>query len=279
MNLVFHRINNCNSFAGEQVLYSTLHCIPKDNLARKSLEKKINFFIKNSKERENIQLLLSKLGKVDGSYSLPLLMNNLDMISIPGIWGYRIMQVLLILSIFPSILFNNPNLIFITFGVFVINLLIYIKNKSKYETYLQLLSSIIQIVKLGAKLTNANKFSYENEFKDLKELIIPFKNLSHLLGRMQLKKEVSLTGSIEGVFFDYIVGATLWDFIIYDKIIRILNGKQKLFMALYKKVGEIDMSISIASFRESLPFYCTPNFIKGRKIQGFISSSNRRTYM
>lgn len=267
MNLVFHRINNCNSYAGEQVLYSTLHCIPKDHLARELLEKKINFFIKNNKERESIQLLLSKLGKVDGSYSLPMLMNNLDMIAIPGIWGYRIMQVLLILSIFPSILFKDPNLLFITFGVFVINLIIYIKNKSKYETYLHLLSSIIQIVKLGAKLTNTDKFLYDNEFKDLKELIIPFKNLTHLLGRMQSKKEVSLTGSIEGVFFDYIVGATLWDFIIYDKIIRILNGKQKQFMELYKKVGEIDMSISIASFRESLPFYCTPSFIKERKIQ------------
>lgn len=267
MNLVFHRINNCNSFAGEQVLYSTLHCMPKDHLVGELLEKKINFFSKNKNERENIQLLLSKLGKSDGSYSLPLLLNNLDMIALPGIWGYRIMQALLILSIFPSILFKDPNLLFITFAVFAINLLIYIRNKAKYETYLHLLSSIIQTVKLGSKLTNTNKFLYENEFKDLKELIIPFKNLSHLLGRMQSKKEVSLTGSIEGMFFDYIVGATLWDFIIYDKIIRILKDKEKLFIELYKKIGEIDMSISIASFRESLPFFCTPTLIKERKIQ------------
>ncbi len=267
MNLVFQRINNCNSFAGEQILYHTLHCLPKNKQANELLENKINFFDKNSQERENTQLLLSSLGKADGSYSLPMLMNNLDMVTLPGIWGYRIMQILLILSILPSFIFQNPNLLFITLGIFVINMIVYIKNKIKYETYLNTLGSILQIVKFAGKLTNTNKFSYENEFKDLKDLAVPFKNLNHLVGRIQSKKEISLTGNAEAIFFDYIIGATLWDFIIYNKIIRILMGKQKLFMELYKKVGEIDMCISISSFRESLPFYCTPTFIKEHKIQ------------
>ncbi|WP_313133098.1 MutS-related protein [Anaerocolumna sp.] len=267
MNLVFQRINNCNSFAGEQILYHTLHCLPKNKQANELLENKINFFDKNSQERENTQLLLSSLGKADGSYSLPMLMNNLDMVTLPGIWGYRIMQILLILSILPSFIFQNPNLLFITLGIFVINMIVYIKNKIKYETYLNTLGSILQIVKFAGKLTNTNKFSYENKFKDLKDLAVPFKNLNHLVGRIQSKKEISLTGNAEAIFFDYIIGATLWDFIIYNKIIRILMGKQKLFMELYKKVGEIDMCISISSFRESLPFYCTPTFIKEHKIQ------------
>lgn len=267
MNLVFHRINNCNSFAGEQVLYHTLHCLPKNKQASELLENKINFFTKNIKERENIQLLLSSLGKVDGSYSLPMLMNNIDMIILPGIWGYRIMQALLILSILPSIVFQNPNLLFITLGIFVINLIIYIKNKIKYETYLNMLGSILQIVKFAVKLTSTDKYSYENEFKDLKNLTVPFKNLNHLVGRIQSKKEISLTGNTEAIFFDYLIGATLWDFIIYNKIVRILSGKQKLFQKLYKRVGEIDMCISVASFRESLPFYCNPTFIEEPKIQ------------
>lgn len=41
---------------------------------------------------------------------------------------------------------------------------------------------------------------------------------------------------------------------------RILKGKQNEFMALYRKIGEIDMEIAIASFRESLPLFCTPTF-------------------
>lgn len=37
-------------------------------------------------------------------------------------------------------------------------------------------------------------------------------------------------------------------------------------MKLYKFVGEVDMSISVASFRKSLPDYCIPEFSKDNRI-------------
>lgn len=91
MNNVFCRINNCQSFVGEQMLYSRLHCLPKDNAYREFFEKKILFFISNDKEREKIQLLLCSLGKNDSSYYLPKFMTNLNSYRVPSIWKYRTM--------------------------------------------------------------------------------------------------------------------------------------------------------------------------------------------
>lgn len=48
----------------------------------------------------------------------------------------------------------------------------------------------------------------------------------------------------------------------YDRIIRELKNKQNEFIELYKRVGEIDVAITIASFRKSLSLFCTPTFHK-----------------
>jgi len=267
MNLIFSRINNCNSFVGEQVLYSTLHCLAKSNSDRELLEKKICHFTTNEKEREEIQLLLCRLGKEDGSYILPMFMKNLDVMGIPGIWAYRIMQILLVIPIIPAIIFKNPICLYGTAGVFLINVLIYAIKKTMYEIIFDTLNSVIGLVKAGIQITDTNKNSYENEFHDVKKNVILFKRISNMIGSIQRKKNAMLSGSFELILYDYIIGATFRDFIKYEQIMHILKGKQNEFMELYKKIGEIDMVIAIASFRTSLPLFCTPTFNEEHVLQ------------
>lgn len=267
MNHIFNRINSCNSFVGEQVLYSNLHCLTKNNSYRESLEKKISFFTSNSKEREGIQLLLCNLGKGIGNYSMPLFMNNLDVLGISGIWGYRIMQIALVLSVLMAIILQNPVYLFVTAGVYLINMFIYNMKKSKYDVILDTLNGVIELVIVGMKIANTNKFSYENEFQDLKKEVILFKKLSNMINSILNKKDASSAGSVEGLILDYIIGATFWEFAKYDQIMRVLKGKQNEFMELYKRIGEIDMEIAIASFRASLPLYCTPTFSEVHVLQ------------
>lgn len=81
-----------------------------------------------------------------------------------------------------------------------------------------------------------------------------------MIGSLERKKQASITGDIAALVSDYLIGALMWDFIVYDKVIRNLMGKQKEFMELYRFVGETDMCISIASFRRSLEEYCIPEF-------------------
>lgn len=261
MDHIFNRINTCLSFAGEQILYYTLHCLKKkDSYSGDRLESKINFFKNNDREREEIQLVLSKLSKVDGYYLLPMFVNKLEAFRIPGIRGYRFMQIILLTSIFPAIILLNPVYLTITLGIFIINMLIYAINKSKYEVVLDTLNAVIGVVKAGGQIADTKKFSYEDKFHDLKEKVSLFKELTHMIGSLKRSKEISLSGSLEAIMYDYLVGATLWDFVKFERIIHILQGKQNEFIDLYKKIGEIDMAIAVASFRTSLTLYCTPTF-------------------
>jgi len=126
MNKLFCRINNCSSFLGEQLLYSTLHCLPKDLLYTESLEEKIKFFLDNDNERLEMQMLLAGLGKERSSYFLPGFLSDLNAFEIKGIWKYRAMQILLFLFILLAVIFQSASFVLVASIIFIINIIIYL---------------------------------------------------------------------------------------------------------------------------------------------------------
>ncbi|WP_432403568.1 MutS-related protein [Wukongibacter sp. M2B1] len=260
MNHVFARINQCNSFLGEQILYSKLHYLPKDNFYRELLERKISFFKSNDNEREEVQLLFSNLGKNSKDYYIPKFMNQLDNYRVSGIWKYKTMQILLVLSIFPAIILQEPSLFLLTVSIYLINLIIYIIGKMKYEIHLNMLKGIVGVISTGNRIANTKKFSYEKIFLDIMKVAAPFKRISNIISFIQNRKDLALSGDILGIIYDYLIGATLLDFVQYDKFICLLTKRQTDFMELYRILGDIEVAITIVSFRESLTLYCLPKF-------------------
>lgn len=267
MDKVFSRINSCYSSLGEQLLYSKLHILDKRELDKDLFEKKINHFANNSKEREGVQLLFSSIGCVSSEYYLPRFISNLDMYKISNIFFYKLMQILLILPIIATLIFKNPQFLLISSLIFLINVLIYTFSKLKYEVELDMLSSVIKIINLSGKISNKKKYTYAKEFEDLDKNSKIFKKISFAIAVIQMKKEAALSGDIIGLMYDYIIGATLWDFTKYNQIINMLDKNKTEFNQLYEALGEIDASISIVSFRKSLPFYCEAKFEKNTSIK------------
>ena len=60
MDAVYSRINNCNSFIGEQVLYRELHCVSPDQKKIKAREEFIEQVSADTSYRESIQMVLAK---------------------------------------------------------------------------------------------------------------------------------------------------------------------------------------------------------------------------
>ena len=261
MNQVFMRVNACSSFLGEQVLYSRMHCTPKQLYRIESFEEKIRFFNSHDSIRERTQLLLGKLAFNHSSYTMPKYIAKLNQYRIRNIWMYRAMQGLLGLSILPAIIFRDIGLMVIFLGVFSINLLIYVRSKSKHEVDMDMLSSILKVVKTGKLLANHKKFDFPTGLHNLEKLNQSFGNISKAVEVLHAKKEAAIYGDIFGLLQDYLVGATLWDFIKYDQIIGMLENKKTIFMEMFWEVGEIDAAISIASYRKSLHKYCMPTFV------------------
>jgi hypothetical protein len=260
MDKIFNRINSCCSYIGEQVLFSRLHQLPKSDEVRNAFDKKVQFFDDCSDEREEVQMIMSGLGREYYSYDFPSFIRNIELNRIPRIWIYKAMQYVFLLTILISIVLRQPMFFLITGIVFGINLLLYTVGKMKYEVSLDMLKCITGVVDAGKKMSNKKKYAYENEFMDLSDAVAPFKKISSVISMLNFKKELAGSGDVLGLFYDYLIGATLWDFVKYDDIVKTLKNKQKEFVLLYELIGEIDSAISVASFRASLSNYCVPIF-------------------
>ncbi|WP_367568796.1 hypothetical protein [Lacrimispora sp.] len=260
MDQIYDEINNCQSFAGEQKLYSMLHTIGNHGTEYETLKDKIEFFNNEESERDEMWYIISCLGKETDSYYLPIYINNLEAFRIPNIDFFRFMRALLFLSFIPAI--ATINYVYLWFPVFaaLANIVIYSIQKNRYEAYLNMLRSVLRIMEAAQQIVNSTELKYENKFKDLSEKIHVFQKLLLIIGKLQYRFKSSISGDAMTLAESATFGITLWDLIQYDKVIKQLIGHQKELRALYEIIGQIDAAISVASFRKSLPFYCVPQF-------------------
>ena len=77
------------------------------------------------------------------------------------------------------------------------------------------------------------------------------------------------SGNPAQLFLDYIRMLFHVDILIYNGTLKTVQGKTQEIMLLLDNMGELDAVISIASFRELLPLWCSPCFCeeKGKHIR------------
>jgi len=266
MDQIYSIINNCKSFAGDQILYTILHEIKINEKDYAGIEKKINYFESESIDRNEIWYIISGIGKKRDSYYLPDYIKNLDAFRITHIEYYHFMRLLLLLSFLPAIVFLNHIFLLLPFFIALINIVIYTFQKSRYELYLNMLSSVLKILIAAKRIVDSPFLKYEKKFNDLGDKIAIFRPLLLKISKLQHRSPSSVSGDAMTLLESMTFGITLWDLIQYDKVICQLINYQEKLMALYTDIGEIDSAISVASFRKTLPFYCTPKFYNSNEI-------------
>lgn len=260
MDAVYLRVNNCRSFAGEQALYTALHRLSQDREAEESLRGKIRYFGEHETERERATYLLHCLGKEHGSYYLPVFIRNLKGFEIPNIQFYRFMRGLLFCSFLPSALLLDTRYLVFPLFTALANLVIYSFQKYKYSANLSMLRATLGVIRTARLLSDPGKSGGGEPFPDLGELAQRFSRSARKIMRLNTREQSGLSGDLFSLLNAYLVGVTLSDFIRYNKLLRELDGRKEDLLALYQRVGEIDMAISVASFRASLPHWCEPSF-------------------
>lgn len=264
MDLLFKRICRCSSFAGEQVLYASLHhpASPEDILG---FDKLAGYFQSHQEPREKVQAVFYRLGCEEAGFCIPSFITNLDNLDLPHKSIYRLLQVLLAALLLASAATWSQTLALSALAVFVVNAAVYTIQKQKIEIYLDTLGSIIRLVRAAKKLSSMNLQSGTEPLYKLPEHISKnqalFDRLARRTARLQKRKQAAVSGDIAGILQDYVIGATFWDFTCYTQVIKLLKGHESEFMELLKYAGTIDMAVSVASFRESLPLYCVPGSV------------------
>ncbi len=251
---LFIRLNSAETTAGEETLYRLLREPSFDLDVLKARGKLIEFFQKNQAEREAIQIILANLGK-------RRLINVTDYLfraaasSSWKAWTYRLLSFMALTS--PLVLFINTGvgalLIVLSFAT---NMCVYYSRRFNISMDLEALRYIVRLVQCVGRLMDTSLAA-----PDLRE----FKNsLQSQYSRIRKigKRGVFLfftgSGSLIDVIFEYVKVILLKELIDYESLCNEILANHRELMEVYDAIGLLDSLISIASFRESVPFYCEP---------------------
>jgi len=264
MDEVFFRINHTRCFAGEQFLYLKLHEI-NSNKDLDTFEKLVSLFYQDEEGRLNYEYKLSGIGKVFGSYYLPVSLKMISFHEPTSIFLYRVLQILFVSSALGLIVLQSHPCAYLLVAVILVNLIIYIVKKSQQENMFYSLYNICAILRF-CRFVEKNWPLKEGPFlhqlqKDLKVL----KMTERTAGSFALKKAAAYNDP-QNLLADYIWGVTLVDLVAYEKILRELSKNEEAVLRLFNLTGMIDTAISCASFRKSIMHWCVPSALQEDKI-------------
>lgn len=258
----FETIDRTSSTVGQQYLYFQLRSLNQNSDYLPRLEKDVEYYGEIKSRRLNIQKELQRLSKpID--YNFPFLIFGKIAPVFNTFFYIRLLQIFTLALVFICFLF--PNIFIALIPVVCLNLYLHYYHKKQIGNFVSIFGRLNALVKVSQKLLAecnlppTEKQSIQHEIRILKKLIskIQFLHTEHLSDNeftMLLWNLIELLKII-----------SLADIISYHNIITEIKDKRGHIESLFKFVGNIDLSISIASLRAHLPYYSTPSFTSVQK--------------
>ena len=238
---------------------SNLHCGAK----------MVDFFTLNQVQRCKVWEKLRSIGKKNTAYYMTELMSFFEPYSRGQMLIFRLLQITLVISCVGFIITAGQIFKMLLISTACTNLAIYMFQKRKAEMMLECLEQICDLIgtceSFREKVIIPKDWMSPVLLDDMKSL----KGLRFFAGRFVSKKLGAQIG-LEGLLSDYLLGITLWDLTFYNRIVRMIRENDAAILRLFEFVGEIDLAISVASYRKSMKVHCIPDFAdsKSLDIQG-----------
>lgn len=263
MDAVFSRIDSTKSSAGEEYLWYLLHSPAASGKDTKISEEAISFFCddKNAGTRVLLEEDLAGLGRM-GRYSFSEsteLFAKGEKIQT----GKHVAAFLLPFLAIGIMFLDSRAGILLFLAVIVLNIASYSREKQKMEGALLGMRYLLRMLKTAEKIGEA-------------KIRVPGEDLDLLRKDREALRSFSrgafwVTGKDSGnpfdVVLDYIRMIFHVDLIQFSRMTREANAHREEIGRIETELGRIDAEIAIASFRKSLPFFCTPEFDESRQAQ------------
>lgn len=259
MDKIYMLINQTVSSPGEDVLYDMLRrpLFQKEEVERR--EKLICFFAENKEKREEMQILLSGVGKTwHGSLSDTILaLEHAPTVSTALHW---IMLVLLLVNLFVVLPFYPVPGILLFMLLSTGNVIYYYggKDRPRIAAFLDCFSSFLRMLDMAQQMETVNWPETERQMQNIRNGKKALAGLKRRAFFLTSKNDAS--GDPAQLLLDYIRMVFHVDILTYNKTLLAIQGKTEEIMVLLDNLGELDAAISIASFRELLPLWCRPEF-------------------
>ena len=148
MDQVFQRIDQCDSAAGEAVLYNMLHCTDNGQAQWKDL---LKYYEEQAEPRKKAEAILISLGKREGLYYLPEYVDTLQSSHVGSVFFYSLLQILLLGSIVGGLW--NIQILPLAGVMAIVNIAVYIMTRMKYEQQMSMMELIVLVIDAGKRLT------------------------------------------------------------------------------------------------------------------------------
>ena len=260
---LFSLIDHTQSKIGEQVLYNVLRMPKKSKQELMELNCLIKNLCKNEDNRIEIQKQLSALNKPVDYHIADLLF--LDLPKRPAyFWVIYLSQILLIAAIICSFFFRAT--IIALCIIFVVNFIIHYRTKNKFEFFFVGLDRIQILYSKVKRLIKIVKIGGNNIIEDISVC-------KKIISKLWIFKKNDGWGSdiaqATNLIIDLLKILTLFEVSQTYKVAEEFNIYKKSFLNLFCYLGQIDVALSVASFRKSLPYYCIPEFEESTKNMKF----------
>lgn len=250
MDNIFKKINNTQSTAGRELLYSILRTpLYNDDDLRKR-DTLIEYFSNNEKVRHEVQFILGKLGESKDLYTSNCLFNKDDN-SRNKLLKYRILSSIPILAVF--LMFFNIRFILLVVASICLNVYVSQNNK-KYHYNIEGFSYMISVIKSAKNINDLNIEEININLYSIGSDLNVLKNMSKKYVGIDNNNSLSDIGIIK----EYTNLIFLSELKNYEKVKETVIKNKKQLKSVYEYVGVIDALISIASYRSSLEYYIKP---------------------
>lgn len=261
LDSVFSLIDRNTSGVGQQYLYSLLHKYEGDDCELKRRQKLIHNLKANSDLREKIQLKLLNLNGVSSYFIAYLVLTK----ELPQFKFYKIFYLLSLASLVSLLLISyNGIFLIISLGILLTNLIINKVFSSKIYEYFAGFSGLNNLLSTSISISEIKTNLKIEELELLKSKSVLLKSLKSKLGYLVIDKQY--LGELALAMIEYLNMFMLFDIIAYYRSVNVLMKHQNEIHEIFKAIGSIDASISVASYLEEIKNYCEPEFSIDDKI-------------
>lgn len=262
MDEVFKAINNTNSSVGQEYLYKMLREPVADNEKLHELDRLADEFTANEKERIIIQKIFRCMGKsrkVAVADYISYIMDIKQGSNVVHFIAWMFLTASVLVTIFVTPVLG----IWLIIASVAFSIITYYKYKARIENYFKCINIIVKMASASEDICDSNIEFLAPECDRLKNIL---KNFAKITKGSWMIESGNVDGSLAEVVLDYLRMITHMDIVRFNKMTKLITARSEDAYNLIDTLGFIEASIAVASFRESLPFYCKPEFRDGNNM-------------
>lgn len=261
---IFNKINICRSSIGAEALYRRLRITETEQSDQDYIEKLVNFFQSHPKERESLQYIFAKIGKLEDNNVLNFIQSKqnpkLYNVGVHIFFGLvpLICTIIIILQFgFSKLYFLGVYPLYILIGLIIYNISFNQKMKNEIESQYKMANHLTSCIYHGKRVL---RYDLPIE-KELEEAFKPIKSLGKFsfLGFSEIQSTIGFIVYILNIIYRI-------SFITFAKTIQTIAKKKMEILKLWTLLGDVEASISILNYKLASNYVCKPEFIADHNI-------------